>query len=126
MLENTKTFSSFSVNDIDKARDFYSGTLGLDVSNGMQMNLNLNLKNDNIIFIYPKPDHLPATFTILNFSVSNIEMTMEQMTKKGVRFEIYDEPNFKTDEKGIYHEQGPRIAWFKDPAGNILSIIEII
>ena len=113
LLVKTKAFSSFSVNDIDKAKNFYGKLLGLDVSNGMQGNLNLNLKNYNTIFIYPKPNHLPASFTILNFYVENIDTTMDQMIKNGVQFIIYDDPNFKTDKKGIYHEQRPLIAWFK-------------
>jgi catechol 2,3-dioxygenase-like lactoylglutathione lyase family enzyme len=120
MFKDAKAFSGFSVNDIPKAKAFYSNTLGLNVSeeNGM---LNLQINGGNHILIYPKPDHTPATFTVLNFPVANIEQVVDELTKRGVRFEIY---NKDQDEKGIYRGQGPNIAWFKDPAGNILSVLE--
>lgn len=123
MFENTKAFSGFSVNDIQKAKAFYSQTLGLEVSemNGL---LNLHLAGGTQILIYPKPNHIPATFTILNFPVDNIELTVDELTRRGVRFESYNEQELKTDEKGIFRGEGPLIAWFKDPAGNILSMLE--
>jgi predicted enzyme related to lactoylglutathione lyase len=123
MFKNTKAFSSFSVNDIGNAKEFYTKTLGLEVSemNGL---LNLHIAGGTDILIYPKPNHTPATFTILNFPVDNVEDAVEQLTKRGVRFEIYDMDEIKTDEKGIFRGEGPKIAWFKDPAGNILSVLE--
>jgi len=123
MFKNTKAFSSFSVNDIGKAKEFYGGTLGLEVleSDGM---LTLYIAGGTNILIYPKPNHTPATFTILNFPVDNVEDAVEELTKRGVRFEIYDMDELKTDEKGIFRGEGPKIAWFKDPAGNILSVLE--
>jgi predicted enzyme related to lactoylglutathione lyase len=125
MLNNSKAFSGFSVNDIAKARQFYGQTLGLDVSENMGL-LTLNLSGGNRVIIYPKPNHAPATFTVLNFPVDNIETAVDQLGKKGVIFEKYDMPDLKTDKKGIAHSpegKGPDIAWFKDPAGNILSVL---
>ena len=123
MFKNTKAFSSFSVNDIQKAKEFYSQTLGLEVSE-MYGLLNLHIAGGANILIYPKPNHTPATYTILNFPVHNIEEAVEELTKRGARFEIYNEDELKTDEKGIFRGGGPIIAWFKDPAGNILSVLE--
>jgi catechol 2,3-dioxygenase-like lactoylglutathione lyase family enzyme len=123
MFKRTKAFSGFSVNDIQKAKKYYSQTLGLEVSemNGL---LNLHIAGGNEVLIYPKPNHTPATFTILNFPVDSVEQAVDELTGRGVRFEIYDEDDFKTDEKGVFHGGGPLIAWFKDPAGNILSVLE--
>lgn len=123
MFQNTKAFSGFSVDDIQKAKKFYGQTLGLDVSemNGM---LHLHISGGSNILIYPKQTHVPATFTILNFPVDDVEKAVEQLTQRGVRFEIYKETDLKTDEKRIFRGGGPRIAWFKDPAGNILSVLE--
>jgi predicted enzyme related to lactoylglutathione lyase len=127
MFKNTKAFSSFSVNDVGKAKEFYGRTLGLEVSemsgeiSGL---LNLHIAGGNVVLIYPKPNHTPATFTILNFPVDDVEQAVEELTRRGVRFEIYDLDEIKTDEKGIFRGDGPRIAWFKDPAGNILSVLE--
>ena len=122
MLRESHAFSGFSVDDIQKAKEFYTRTLGLDVSesNGL---LELHLAGGATVLIYPKPNHAPATFTILNFPVDNIEEAVDRLTKSGVRFERY-EGNIKTDEKGIFRGGGPLIAWFKDPAGNILSVLE--
>jgi catechol 2,3-dioxygenase-like lactoylglutathione lyase family enzyme len=122
MLGNTKPFSSFSVNDLQKAKEFYSETLGLEVKTEAE-GLELHFP-DNNIFIYPKENHVPATFTILNFPVKDIESTVDGLSKRGVRFEKYEEGELKTDEKGIFRGDGPTIAWFKDPAGNFLSVIE--
>jgi len=123
MLSNSKAFSGFSVNDTQKAKQFYGQTLGLEVSesNGL---LTLHLDGDNKVLIYPKPNHTPATFTILNFPVDNVDKAVDELTKRGVRFEIYNQPDIKTDEKGIMRGKGPTIAWFKDPAGNILSVLD--
>lgn len=127
MLENSKAFSGFSVNDLQKAKIFYSETLGLEVLEETEMGgmLTLKIAGGNNILVYPKPNHEPATFTILNFPVDDVEETVEELTTRGVRFEIYDEEELKTDEKGISRGGGgPAIAWFKDPAGNILSVLK--
>jgi len=122
MLGQSKAFSGFSVDDIKKAREFYGGTLGLKVSeaNGL---LTLHLASGATVLIYPKPNHLAATFTILNFPVDNIEKAVDDLTRRGVHFEHYD-GQLKTDETGIFRGGGPLIAWFKDPAGNICSVLE--
>ncbi len=124
MFKNNKAFSGFSVNDIPKAKEFYSQILGLEVTeaNGM---LELEVANGSKVLIYPKSNHIPATFTILNFPVTNVEQTVGELRQAGVHFEIYNEGELKTDEKGIVREGGPTIAWFKDPAGNILSVLEV-
>ena len=123
MLAESKAFSGFSVDDLRKAKEFYSRTLGLDVSESDGL-LKLHLAGGTTILIYPKPNHAPATFTILNFPVDNVDQAVHELTKRGVRFEIYNEPNHKTDERGVFRGKGPIIAWFKDPAGNILSVLE--
>jgi catechol 2,3-dioxygenase-like lactoylglutathione lyase family enzyme len=123
MLGDSKAFSGFAVGDIEKAKEFYGRTLGLKVSesNGL---LALHLAGGNNVLIYPKPNHTPATFTVLNFPVNDVDQAVDGLTKCGVRFEIYDLPDIKTDKKGIMRGNGPTIAWFKDPSGNILSVIE--
>lgn len=123
MLANSKAFSGFSVNDIQKAKEFYGRTLGLPVSeaNGM---LHLELGGGPEVIVYPKPNHTPATFTILNFPVDSVDKAVDELSQRGVRFETYDQPDLKTDAKGIHRGRGPAIAWFKDPAGNILSVLE--
>jgi len=123
MFKDTRAFSGFSVNDLQRAKEFYSQTLGLEVSeaNGL---LQLHLAGGTTILVYPKDNHTPATFTILNFPVGNIEQAVDELAGKGVRFESYNEGDLVTDEKGISRGEGPNIAWFKDPAGNILSVIE--
>lgn len=123
MLAQSNAFSGFSVDDIQKARAFYGGTLGLKVSESHGL-LKLHLAGGTTVLIYPKPNHSPATFTILNFPVDDVAKAVDQLTKRGVRFEIYSEPDLKTDERGIFRGRGPTIAWFKDPAGNILSVLE--
>jgi catechol 2,3-dioxygenase-like lactoylglutathione lyase family enzyme len=124
MFKDTNAFSGFSVDDVPKAKEFYSQTLGLEVSETMGL-LELHLASGARVLIYPKPNHTPATFTILNFPVDNVEQAVDELTRRGVRFEHYDEENLKTDEKGISRgEEGPVIAWFRDPAGNILSVLE--
>jgi catechol 2,3-dioxygenase-like lactoylglutathione lyase family enzyme len=121
MLQTTNAFSSFSVNDLQKARDFYAQTLGLKV-NESEMGLEIH-PGDTDVFIYPKPNHTPASFTVLNFPVDDINKAVDELKQKGVSFEQYD-GEIKTDEKGIHRNGGPSIAWFRDPAGNILSVLE--
>jgi predicted enzyme related to lactoylglutathione lyase len=121
MLKNSKAFSGFSVNDIAKAKAFYGDTLGLDVSDGEMGTLEIKLGSGANVLAYPKPDHTPATFTILNFPVDSVDQAVAELTKRGVKFEHY--PN--TDDKGIARGEGPTIAWFKDPAGNFLSVLEV-
>lgn len=125
MLSNSKAFSGFSVNDSKKAKKFYGELLGLSIEEDPEMDglLTLKLAGGNSIIIYQKDNHEPATFTILNFPVKDIEKTVDELTKQGVVFEQYD-GNIKTDKKGIFRGGGPLIAWFKDPAGNILSILQ--
>jgi catechol 2,3-dioxygenase-like lactoylglutathione lyase family enzyme len=121
MFEHTKAYSGFSVDDIPKAKQFYGETLGLRVTeeNGM---LTLHIAGDRNTLVYPKEDHTPATFTILNFPVDDVDRAVEELTARGVRFERYE--GFDQDEKGVFRGGGPLIAWFKDPAGNILSVIQ--
>ncbi len=124
MIDASDAFSSFSVDDIPRARDFYGKTLGLECASGPEGTLVVPLSGSAKALMYPKPNHQPATFTVLNFPVDSVEKAVEELTKRGVRFEIYDEPNLKTDARGISRGNGPTIAWFKDPAGNILSVLE--
>jgi catechol 2,3-dioxygenase-like lactoylglutathione lyase family enzyme len=123
MFGNTKAFSGFAVDDLAKAKQFYAGTLGLEVTeaNGM---LTLHIAGDRPILVYPKPNHTPASFTILNFPVDDIEPAVDQLTASGVVFERYEGTPAATDEKGIFRGGGPLIAWFTDPAGNVLSVVE--
>lgn len=127
MFKDSKAFSSFSVNDVEKAKEFYGNTLGLDAKIEEMGMLNIHLSNGAEIMVYPKPDHQPATFTVLNFMVDNIEQSVDELTQKGVTFEHYD-GEIKTDKKGIARGKeagrGPNIAWFTDPAGNIIAVIE--
>lgn len=129
MLNGTKAFSGFSVDDLGKAKTFYGNTLGLKVTENAMGLLELHVGDGNPVIIYPKgAGHAPATFTILNFLVTDIDATIDQLTAAGVTFEQYDMPHLKTDGKGVARGaasgRGPNIAWFKDPAGNILSVIE--
>jgi catechol 2,3-dioxygenase-like lactoylglutathione lyase family enzyme len=121
MFKDTKAFSSFSVDDIPAAKEFYGGTLGLDVAeeNGL---LRLNLAGGSTVMVYPKPNHVPAEHTVLNFSVDDIEKTARELADRDLTFERYSDDH---DDLGILRDpQGPAIAWFKDPAGNTLSIIQ--
>lgn len=125
MFRDTKAFSGFSVNDLEKAKQFYEETLQIKVTQLSEMHvLQLHIAASNALVIYEKPDHVPATFTILNFPVSDIKKSVEKLTSLGVIFESYDLPGFKTDNDHIFRGGGPLIAWFKDPAGNILSVLE--
>jgi predicted enzyme related to lactoylglutathione lyase len=124
MFANTKAYSGFAVDDLQKAHEFYGETLGLktsvvDETDGLMA---LHLAGDRDTLVYHKPDFVPATYTILNFPVDDIDKAVDELTARGVRFERYD--GFEQDEKGISRGQGPYIAWFKDPAGNILSVLE--
>jgi catechol 2,3-dioxygenase-like lactoylglutathione lyase family enzyme len=122
-LRASNAFSGFSVNDIPKAKKFYSDVLGLKVSEDHGI-LTLHLANGGSVIAYPKENHEPATFTVLNFPVPDVDKTVDELKKKGVRFEHYDTKDLKTDDKGIMRDNGPTIAWFKDPAGNILSVLD--
>lgn len=122
MFKDVHAFSGFSVDDLAKAKDFYGNTLGLEVTEEEMGMLNLHIAGGASIMVYPKPNHEPATFTILNFPVDDVEKTVDELTAKGVQFEHY-EGDIQTDEKGISRGQGPTIAWFRDPAGNILSVL---
>jgi catechol 2,3-dioxygenase-like lactoylglutathione lyase family enzyme len=121
VFENTEAFSGFSVDDVPKAKKFYGETLGLRVSEEYGM-LTLHIAGERDVLVYPKPDHTPASYTILNFPVDDIDKAVDELAERGVRFERYDDS--AQDEKGIYHGGGPLIAWFKDPAGNVLSVIQ--
>jgi len=124
MINTNKAFSSFSVNDIQKAKDFYGNVLGLEISSGPEGTLVVPLSSGIKALMYPKTNHQPAIFTVLNFPVESVEKTVDELSERGVRFEVYNEPNLKTDARGISRGNGPTIAWFKDPAGNILSVLE--
>lgn len=123
MFKNSKAFSSFSVNNIENAKEFYGTILGVKVDQNSMGFLEISVKGNNPILIYPKEDHHPATFTILNFSVENIEDAVEELNKRGVECEEY-EGEITTDAKGIARNGDHAVAWFKDPAGNILSVME--
>jgi catechol 2,3-dioxygenase-like lactoylglutathione lyase family enzyme len=120
MFAQTKAFSGFSVDDIPKAQQFYGETLGLEVTEEHGM-LHLHIAGDRDTLVYPKDDHVPATYTILNFPVEDIDKAVDELAARGVRFDRGED----IDEKGIFRGQGPAIAWFKDPAGNILSVLQL-
>lgn len=125
MLKDSKAFSGFSVNDTEKAKKFYTEVLGLDVKEeAMKGVISLQLSGGNNIMIYPKPSHVPATYTVLNFPVNDVEKMVDELSGRGVKFIVYDDENIKTDAKGIFRGGGPVIAWFADPAGNIMSVLE--
>lgn len=123
MLRASNAFSGFSVTDVPAAMKFYGDTLGLKVSEDHGI-MTIHLSNGGSVIAYPKENHEPATFTILNFPVLDVEKTVDALAGRGVKFERYEMESIKTDEKGIMRGNGPTIAWFKDPAGNILSIID--
>jgi predicted enzyme related to lactoylglutathione lyase len=122
MFSNTTAFNSFAVNDIDAARSFYGDTLGVTVSDGPMGVLSLDLAGGRSTMIYPKPDFTPATYTILNFAVDDVDAAVEELGSRGVDFERYE--GLEQDDKGIARGEGPDIAWFKDPAGNILAVLK--
>jgi|ERR1700752_77650 len=123
IFKEAESFSSFSVNDLKKAKEFYGETLGIEVKEtpeGLELHT-----SDNAVFLYSKPNHTPASFTVLNFAVDDIDAAVDELNSLGVKLEHYDLPDIKTDERGIARgPKGPMIAWFKDPAGNILSVLE--
>jgi predicted enzyme related to lactoylglutathione lyase len=121
MLDFKNTFTSFSANDLDKANDFYEKVLGLPVTRTKE-GLSVKAPN-NDIFIYPKPNHQPATYTVLNFQVQDIDSAVDSLSQQGIQFLHYD-GDISTDARGIFRDNGPTIAWFTDPAGNILSVVE--
>lgn len=124
MLNNSEAFSGFSVDDIPRAKQFYAKTLGLDVSQENDI-LTLHLASGAKVIVYPKgDDHQPASFTILNFPVPDVEAAVRDLTGRGIAFEHYKGTPTETDELGVFRGGGPLIAWFKDPAGNVLSVIE--
>ena len=124
MLTDSKAFSGFSVNDLDAARRFYADTLGVRVTDVPEMGglMRLNLGSGADVLVYGKPDHVPATFTVLNFPVPDVEKAVDELAGRGVQFQRYENP--PTDEKGIMRAGGPLIAWFTDPAGNVFSVIQ--
>jgi predicted enzyme related to lactoylglutathione lyase len=128
MFNHSRSFSSFSVDNIEKAQQFYGQVLQLDVAVHPMGVLELDVSGGNKVMIYPKPNHTPATYTVLNFPVDHIDKAVDDLVKQGVVFEQYDMPDLKTDAKGVARGKaqgkGPDIAWFKDPAGNILSVLE--
>ena len=123
LFREAKAFSSFSVKDIKQAKQFYGDTLGLEVSDTPEGGLELNT-GEFSVFLYPKPNHTPASFTVLNFHVDDIEAAVKEIKGLGIQLEQYNQPDLKTDESGIFRGPGPQIAWFKDPSGNILSVLE--
>lgn len=118
------TFSSFSVNDVPAAKRFYGDALGLDVKDGAMGFLEIDVPGGGHVTCYPKPDHQPATFTVLNLIVPNIDEAVDELNGKGVTMEQYDFGETKTDARGVMRDEGPPIAWFKDPSGNVVSVIE--
>ena len=125
MFGNTKAYHGFAVDDAKKAREFYADTLGIDVTvnDEEQGLLTLHLAEGTNTFVYQKPDFVPATYTILNFEVDDVDAAVDELAARGVEFERYDD--FEQDEKGIARGPGPTVAWFKDPAGNILSVLRL-
>jgi catechol-2,3-dioxygenase len=125
LLKNSHAFSGFAVKDLDEAKMFYSATLGLEVTSEAMGVLKLHLAGGNTVLVYPKANHEPATYTVLNFPVSSVDEVVDTLTGRGVRFEHYNTPHLTTDAKGICRDpRGPVIAWFTDPAGNIFSVLE--
>ena len=122
MFHDTKAFSGFAVPDVAAAKAFYGDVLGIDVTEDDGM-LTLHLAGGRDTFVYPKPDFVPATYTILNFPVDDIDQAVDELTARGVRFERYEGTEFETDSKGIQRQGDNAIAWFTDPAGNILSVL---
>ena len=123
MLKDSPAFSGFAVNDLDAARRFYADTLGLQVTDVPEMGglIRLQLGSGTQVLVYAKPDHVPATFTVLNFPVPDVEAAVDELTSRGITFQQYENP--PTDAKGIMRAGGPLIAWFTDPAGNVFSVI---
>jgi catechol 2,3-dioxygenase-like lactoylglutathione lyase family enzyme len=126
MFRDTEAFSSFSTNDVDAARDFYANKLGLEVSDGPMGALEIVLGSGQHVSVYPKPNHEPATFTVLNFIVDDVEKAVDDLTAAGITMERYNIPEISQDAKGIARDpRGPAIAWFNDPAGNTLAVLQV-
>lgn len=123
MFRQSRAYSGFAVDDVEAAKAFYGQTLGLDVRESHDQ-LELHLAGGTKVLIYPKDDHDPASFTILNFPVDDVDAAVDALNAAGVQMARYDDLGLKTDEKGIFHGAGPTIAWFKDPAGNVLSVLQ--
>ena len=123
MFKDAKAFSGFSVDDLRRAKEFYGNVLGLELRDTPE-GIDIQLGGGGRLFVYGKANHQPATFTVLNFVVDNIETAVAELKRRGVSFEHYDLPGLETDDQGIARGRGPTIAWFKDPAGNVLSVIE--
>jgi catechol 2,3-dioxygenase-like lactoylglutathione lyase family enzyme len=123
IFSESQAFSGFAANDIDAERAFYADTLGLEVTEEHGI-LTLHLAGGGKVIVYPKPEHTPAEFTVLNFPVDDVESTVDALTGRGVRFERYEGTDVETDPKGVFRGGGPLIAWFTDPSGNVLSVIE--
>jgi predicted enzyme related to lactoylglutathione lyase len=121
MFANTRAFSGFAVEDVEKAREFYGETLGIGTSEEHGL-MTLHLAGERDTLVYPKPDHTPAAYTILNFPVEDIDQAVDELAARGVSTERY--AGFDQDEKGVFRGGGPYIAWFKDPAGNVLSVLQ--
>jgi predicted enzyme related to lactoylglutathione lyase len=123
MFTPVQGFSSFSVDDIDAARSFYTEKLRLTVTDDDMGVIRITVPGGAEVMAYPKPDHTPASFTILNFVVSDVEAAVDELNERGITTKIYDNPDLPTDAKGIMRDNGPAIAWFRDPAGNVLSVL---
>ncbi|WP_127473487.1 VOC family protein [Microbacterium sulfonylureivorans] len=124
MFTPDRAFSGFAVADIDEAKTFYGDILGIPVSLNEMGILELTLGSGATVIVYPKPDHEPAGFTILNFDVDDVEAAVDDLNARGVTTKIYDDADFPTDEKGVARGMGPEIAWFRDPSGNVLSVLK--
>jgi predicted enzyme related to lactoylglutathione lyase len=124
MFTSSKAFGGFSVDDISRAKQFYGDTLGLKISDDDMGFINLHLESGGTVMVYPKDNHVPATFTILNFAVDDVVSAVDDLNARGITTKIYDDDDLPTDEKGISRGDGPEIAWFKDPAGNVLSVLK--
>jgi catechol 2,3-dioxygenase-like lactoylglutathione lyase family enzyme len=124
LLKESPAYGGFSVDDIPRAKEFYSRVLGLDVTEGEMGTLELRLPGGSRVLVYPKPNHQPATYTVLNFPVESVDKAVDELAGRGVSFERYEQPEIRTDSRGVHRDGGPVIAWFKDPAGNIFSILE--
>lgn len=124
MFTSTDAFAGFSVDDLDRAREFYAETLGLAVEDDAMGNLMLSLPSGARVLVYPKDTHEPASFTVLNFVVDDVEQAVDDLNGRGVQTKIYDDSVLPTNSKGIMNAGGPQIAWFRDPAGNVLSVLQ--
>jgi predicted enzyme related to lactoylglutathione lyase len=123
MFTSDRAFSSFAVKDLDEAKAFYGDTLGIPVQEMDMGIIELTLGSGARIMVYPKPDHEPAVFTILNFAVDDVEAAVDDLHARGIVTKIYDDADFPTDDKGISRDMGPAIAWFRDPSGNVLAVL---